>query len=198
MVNISSFYCHYKTDPIKFTFIQYENYIKVLLNKRQIILTNMQLVSNPELFQFFKLSLLCTENTSRIYFDRISTPNGRISIYGTFTQTFWKNKSYTDNYSFVKFEKSPRNPLLSKEPNRSSGEKKIKKFMKLFEENSKRMKDVNVLICEYLETYDMSELMGYFNNYIQHNKGEPKIIGLSMILHNYGPDVYNSIRQHLY
>ena len=82
MVNISSFYCHYKTDPIKFTFMQYENYIKVLLNKRQIILTNMQLVSNPELFQFFKLSLLCTENTSRIYFDRISTPNERKSIYG--------------------------------------------------------------------------------------------------------------------
>lgn len=66
MVCISCFYIHYNRHPINFTFIRFTNFIKVILNKRSIILTNERLASNIELFQIYKLSLLCTKDSSTI------------------------------------------------------------------------------------------------------------------------------------
>lgn len=66
MVEISCFYNHFNTEPISIIFIKFERFIQVILNNKAIIISNMQLVSNNRLFQLFKLSLLCTEDTSYI------------------------------------------------------------------------------------------------------------------------------------
>jgi hypothetical protein len=189
MVSVSCFYCHYNIDPVNFTFIQYKNFIKVCLNKRVVILTNEQLVSNHQLFQIFKLSLLCTRNSSNVQMEQ--------DIYGVFTTMYWKNLRFTNYYNFIELEKSncrsPKNPLNTLEPKRSSSVKKLRKFMKLFNKYITKIKNPNDLICEYLIKNDFDELMEYFTKYINYNKNNPQINILSRILHNYGVDVYSNI-----
>jgi hypothetical protein len=198
MVLVSCFYCHYNSEPINFTFIQFENYVKVCLNKRAVILTNMQLVLNATLFQYFKLSLLCTHDVSSTYVEKVYCEDkGIIDIYGTYTVRYWKNISFTKDYYFIEFEKSnwksSRNPLNAKEPKRSSSNKKIKKFMKLFTSFSRKIKDPNQLIREYLAMYQFEELIEYFRRYIEYNRNNPRITILSQILHTYGHDVYKAV-----
>lgn len=199
MVSISCFYCHYNREPINFTFIKYEKFVKVCLNYRIITFSNEEFVSNTKLFEIFKLSLLCTKDSSKI--DKVSVPlsNGfEIMIYGIYTQRYWKYLRFTEDYHFIEFEKSnwrsPRNPLNTKEPKRASSNKKIKKFMKLFADYSCKIKDTNQLIREYLAINKFNDLIEYFTRYISYNY---KVINLTLILHNYGQDVYNYVRNYL-
>jgi hypothetical protein len=186
MVSISCFYCHYNIDPVNFTFIQYKNFIKVCLNKRIVILTNKQLISNTDLFQIFILSLLCTKNNSKVQIDH--------AIYGVLTKMYWKNFRFTDYYNFIELEKSNnKNPLNTLEPERSSSAKKIRKFMKLFNKYITKINNPNDLICEYLANEGYNELIEYFTKYIDYNRNNTQINMLSQILHNYGVDVYSNV-----
>jgi hypothetical protein len=118
-------------------------------------------------------------------------------IYGVFTTMYWKNLRFTKYYDFIKLEKSncksPKNPLNTLEPKRSSSAKKLRKFMKLFNKYITKIKNPNDLICEYLINNDFDELMEYFTKYINYNKNNPQINILSRILHNYGVDIYSNI-----
>jgi len=195
MPTISCFYNHYNREPFNFTFIQFEKFVKVILNFRSVVLTNAQLVSNPLLFQIFKLSLLLTEDTSVIT-SNINEYTHK-TVYGVSTMRYWKHIHLTDYYEFVELEKSSsRNPLKSSEPKRASSYKKIKKFMRLLHniyETDKIVKP-NIIINEYLDNADIAEIIDYFTKYIEYNR---KIEMLSVILHNYGRDVYRSVMQHL-
>ena len=194
MVSVSCFFCHYNRECVSFTFIQFEKYVKVCLNKRIIVLTNEQLVSNIKLFQIFIMSLLCTKDVSVV---ETVKSNGGKDYYGILTKMYWKYLRFTDYYTLIEFEKSnmnsPRNPLNAKEPKRSTSEKKLRKFMKLFNSFNDKIKNPNDYICEFLKMNDYVLLIKYFNKYIKHNKSNPQIMGLSQIYHNYGVDVYRSI-----
>ena len=197
MVSVSCFYCHYNRESVNFTFIQFKNFVKVCLNKRAVILTNKQLVLNPELFQIFKLSLLCTNDVSMVYSKPLDLSYGNKDIYGTLTKMYWKNLRFTKHYEFIEFEKSnlksPKNPFNAEEPKRSTSEKKIRKFMKLLNSFNDKVKPANEFIREFLDLNDYDLLIEYFRNYIIHNQCNPQITILSQIYHNYGIDVYRSI-----
>jgi hypothetical protein len=64
MTEISCFYNHFNSKPLKYIFIKYDKYVKVILNYHSVILTIEQLVSNSRLFQMYILSLLCTSTNS--------------------------------------------------------------------------------------------------------------------------------------
>lgn len=195
MVEISCFYIYYNTDPICIIFIKFEKFIQIILNGTSIILTNLQLISNSRLFQLFKLSLLCTEDTSYILSYYI---NDNL-VHGISTHWYWKNMGFTDCYGLVELKYNYKRNLFNKqEPKRASGTKKIRKFMKLF--NSfymiDKIKDPTNLIREYY-SFELLDLCEYFRCYINHNKNNKQIQLLSSILHNYGRDIYHSIRQYL-
>ena len=98
-------------------------------SQKSVILTNKQLVSSLELFKIYILSLLLTEDTSKISTD---VEHYR-TIYGVSTMRYWKYLRLTLHYELVLLEKSPyKNPLKAKEPKRSTSLKKINKFMKKF------------------------------------------------------------------
>jgi hypothetical protein len=167
MVTISCYYNHYNRDPINFTFIKYEKYIKIILNDRSIIITIEQLVTNYYLFQIYILSLLCTEDTEIFSI--------RYGKYGIYSQWYWKNLYFTNYYNFTELYKQ-KNPLFSQEPKRISGNKKIKKFSKLFDSYLSKIKDPIVLINEYYlsESIDLIEE-----------------------INKYGKDIYSSIKNYL-
>ena len=186
MVSISCYYNHYNRDPVNFTFIKYEKYVKVIINETAIIITIEQLANNTKLFQIYILSLLCTEDTSMV---------GKIyGKYVAYSQWYWKNLYFTSYYNLTELYKSninrPKNPLISQEPKRISSGKKIRKFTKVFDSYLSKIKDPIVLINEYylIESTDLTESI---NKYIQY---EAKINILSRIFHKYGRDIYSSIK----
>jgi hypothetical protein len=191
MTSISCFYVHYNRDPINFIFVKYENFIKIFLNEKCVIITNQQLVSCRELFQIYILSLLLTEDTSKISIDVENYRN----VYGVSTKKYWKNIQLTSQYNVILLEKSPhKNPLNSNEPKRSTSLKKINKFMrKFFMYYDENIVDLERIYNEYyfMET---SSIFSYFQRYIEHEK---KIEMLSVILHNYGRDVYSAVAKHM-
>jgi hypothetical protein len=199
MVTISTFHNHFSRRPVNFIFIQFEQFIKINLNDnlndKSVILTNEQLVSNSTLFQIFKLSLLCTEDNTRI---QISTINGFI-IYGIYSRWYWKYSNFINYYRFTElYNTNTRNPLHAQEPKRASSNKKIRKFIKFVNVCiNLRIKGSDVLIREYYD-YELNILVNYFNRYIEHNQNNRQIKMLTQIKKNYGIDIYNLIRIYLY
>jgi hypothetical protein len=192
MPSISCFYVHYNRDPINIIFVKYENFIKIFLNEKSVILTIQQLLSVRELFQIYLLSLLLTEDTSKISFDIEHYRN----VYGVSTIRYWKNLYLTSTYNVVMLEKNPhKNPLNSNEPKRSTSLKKINKFLKKFDKyiDDNHIVDVERIFNEYY-SMETSSIFSYFRRYIEHEK---KIEMLSVVLHNYGKDVYSAVRKHL-
>lgn len=191
MVSVSCFNVHvrYNYEPVSFLFIEYEKFIKIHLKYRKVILTKNQLVSNVKLFQIYKLSLLCTEDSSSVIkikrLDKIS--------YGICTMRYWKSCHFKNYYDIVEIEKDLlRDPLISMEPKRATSNKKIKKFERLFESYIINLIiEPKELISEFIKV-SSGDVIGYFTKYIQH---EVKINILSRILHNYGKDVYYSVKK---
>jgi|UniRef100_A0A6C0LJ95 hypothetical protein len=129
---ISCFYMSFENkNSLNIIFIKFENYIKVIFNCRSVILTSQQLISNYELFQIYLLSLVLTEDTTKIYY---------YYNYGIYTR-IWENFNLTPSYKFINLEKTKnKNPFNSEEPKRPTSSKKINKFMWIF---NKWLVDIN-------------------------------------------------------
>jgi hypothetical protein len=185
--SISCLYIHYNRSPANFTFIKFDNFVKVIFNKRAVIMTNEQLVSNDELFQVYIMSLIVTEDTSKV--ERVKID--KMIYYGISTMRFWKNLYLTDFYKIISLEKSAhRNPLNSKEPKRATSQKKLNKFMSIFYDNiynSNYIVTPHRLLNEYYcnETDEIAK-------YIEHHT---QTTILTAILHNYGYEVYSAIKR---
>jgi hypothetical protein len=155
-------------------------------------MTIQQLVENIQLFKIFKLSLLLTKDTSQVSsLDNVIVGK---TFYGVLTESYWKNLRLTKYDDLILFEKSPtRNPLNASEPKRASSRKKLNKFHRLFERvlNSGFIKEPEVIMNEFLEN-EATEIFDYFRRYIEH---ERKVEMLSVVLHNYGHDVYGCVRK---
>jgi hypothetical protein len=190
--SISCFYVHYNRFPCNFTFIKFEKFVKVILNSKAVVMTNKQLVENVKLFKIFKLSLLLTEDTTQIS-STVHNTNGK-KMYGVWTKWYWKSLRLTNDYELTLMEKSMySNPLNASEPKRISSNKKFNKFLKLLDniDASGRIKEPEVIVSQYFE-YESAEVYDYFRRYIEYNR---KIEMLSVVLHNYGRDVYSAVRR---
>jgi len=181
--------------PYNLTFIKFDNFVKVVLNSKSIILSNEDLASNQRLFELFILSLLLTEDISTI--SSVIHENGRINYcVSTLNYSNGSRQLISDNYVPIPLEKSrTKNPLNSREPKRASSEKKLRKFFKSFEifYDNEMIKDPLFIYEEFFER----ELCGIIEYVEKVSRYETKINILSTILHNYGCDVYRSVNRFL-
>jgi hypothetical protein len=196
MPTISCYYYN-KRGPYSFTFIQFENFVKVVLNRRIIILTNEQLATNSKLFEIFVMSLLFTEDTSvaSTMYDDDMIGESDFNWYGVSTHVYEKNISQM-NYRFISLYKSRfRNPLIAKEPTRATSQKKVRKFMKLFHEiyNNQMTKKPPAIINDFFQQ-QMADTVDYLKRYIEH---ERKITMLSVVLNKCGSDVFANVMRFL-
>lgn len=210
MVSISCFKGNYNRFPVNFTFIQFEKYVKVILDSKAVILSNKQFTSNIQLFQIFKLSLLCTKdsstietenrysyiyNNNKIYDNYIDVIDNY--VYGVLTRRNWQIMGITDDYIFVPLEKSPKkNPLNMKEPKRESSNKKIRKFLKSLNDisiNDPLMEIPNNLIEDFYMN-ECKNIFEYFNTYISYGMRFNVLVSIN---HIYGTDVMTSINKFL-
>jgi hypothetical protein len=124
MVEVSCFYIHFKINSINFTFIKYEKFIKIIFQEKRIVMKIENLRNYQILFQFYILSLLCTEDVSKISCVK--------NDYAISTLKYWKYSSYCDDYDNITLEKScTKNPFLSQEPKRETTIKKLNKLLKM-------------------------------------------------------------------
>ena len=130
MIEISCFYVHYNRCPINITFIKYDKFMKIILQNRTISIRIENIIEYQFLVDFYILSLLCTKDTSKIDYE--INNKGQI-FYGVSTKRLWKGLYFMREYEIITLEKNFfKNPLLSQEPRRETGNKKIRKFMKEF------------------------------------------------------------------
>jgi len=129
MVEISCFYIHFNREPVHFTFVKYKKYIKISINHKSMIIEISKLKNYISLFDIYILSLLCTEDVTKI--EKRFNIDDKRNEYGIKTQQLWKCMYYTDYHEIVRLEiNSHHNPLLSKEPIRETSLKKQRKFIK--------------------------------------------------------------------
>ena len=166
----------------KFMFIEFDDFFKVIINKKMVVLTKQELTSNSRLFQIYLISLLLTEDIITV--KKIMLNNSY--IYGI------NSRWYSDNINIemdleerVKFtimtKISKKNPLNASSPKRSSGPKKIRKFMKLIHNlyRSNNITDLSFIVTIFYRNQLQSSI-DYFERYIAHEK---KIEMLSSIFH---------------
>ena len=176
--------------PYNFIFIKYEKFVKVIVNSKSVILQNEVLASNKQLFQFFTLSLLLTDDTSIVSYVK---DKNKIK-YGVETLRYWNKPRIADYHGFVELDKSSyKNPLNTMEPKRQTGDKKLRKFFKLFNFfcNNEIVEDPIIIFNEFI-TREGNEVFNYFEKYIHH---ECRVNMLSTILYTFGRDVYDSVNQ---
>lgn len=185
MTTVSCFYyLLWRREQFNFTFIKFEKFVKIIFDRKAVILTNEELVSNPELFKIFLLSLLLTENTSKV--DSIIN-NDKISFGITSFRYLYSSQPIFE-MRFNEFEKSKnKNPLNAREPIRASSDKKIRKFFKSFNKfyDNEMIIEPNIIIEDYLDD-QAAEVVNYFNKYIEH---ECTVLMVSSIIHTFGRNV---------
>ncbi len=194
--SISCFYFHTNINSFKFVFVEYEKFIKVIINSKSVIIEKKELPLNPRLFQLYLLSLLLTEDIENIKKLVDNDDLSKKPLY--YINTNWymcfnkKNMELTKNTICTILPKN-KNPLNANYPKRSSSSKKIKKLIKFIDSfyNYNKINNISLIISEYINN-ETKELVEYFNRYEQY---ENKIIILSTILHNYGTDIYTSINK---
>ena len=180
----------------KFMFIEFDDFFKVIINEKLVVLTKQELTSNSRLFQIYLISLLLTEDIITV--KKIMLNNSY--IYGIKSRWFSDDITIEMNLEErVKFtimtKLSKRNPLNASSPKRSSGPKKIRKFMKLIDKfyRSNNITDLSFIIPIFYRN-ELQPSIDYFERYIAHEK---KIQMLSSIFHKYGRDVYSSVNKFL-
>ena len=132
MVEVSCFFFSSSIDWVNFTFIKYEKFIKIIFQGKMMVLAIENLRKYDELYQFYILSLLCTEDVSKIKSANYDLWR-KTNDYAISTLKYWKYGSYNDDYVNITLEKEcTKNPLLSQEPKKETSNKKQKKIIRRF------------------------------------------------------------------
>ena len=150
---ISCFYFHWYYGSLKYIFIEYNFFFKVIINDKSIILTKQQLTLNSKLFQIYIISLLLTENTNDIMY--ITTLKSNNKIYGI--KTIWYYKDYANVYELN------NNPFNAEEPKKHNNLNEINKFM-IFSDNiynSNNLHKIPEIIYNYYQ-HKSKKLFDYF------------------------------------
>lgn len=130
MLVVTSFYTNFNNIIHNFIFIKYENYMKVIYNRKSVIISLDKFIKYKTLFQIYFISLICTKNSNNLVSDYYWNDN-RI-IYGSLSRHYnFTNNRFNDNFSFNYITKySHKNPLNSNEPKRETSMKKQNKLLK--------------------------------------------------------------------
>ena len=184
MPEISCFFTSYNHRPINFTFIKYQKFIKISLCDKIIIIRIENLKRNRMLFEFYILSLLCTENCKRVW--TIDDVNGN-DIYGVSTERLRNQFTFTGTYDFIMLEKRCfKNPFLSQEPKRETSIKKQNKFLRmmyyLFDRHINPRRAIDLYQEQLIDNTDIERIIEY-----------EKRINILCSIRGFNRDIYSTI-----
>lgn len=158
MVEISCFYIYYEIEPVNFTFIKYDKFMKIILQDRMMVIAIEKLKDYKMLFQFYTLSLLTSEDIEKV--SRVG------NAYGVYTKQQWEDCFVYSDFKFTRFTKGfLKNPLCSQEPKRETSFKKQKKLLKVVD---------NYYGNKHI-THPLKSIVGYISSCILSSKIEKMI-----------------------
>jgi len=135
MIKVTSFYTVFNGIIHNFVFIYYDNFIKIIYNKKSIILSHENFIKQKELFQIYFISLICTKNSDNVEKDMVyrTDDSQKEFVYGSLSKHYNEYyKRFDNHYSFNPLTKfSFKNPLNSKQPSRESSKRKQMKMLKV-------------------------------------------------------------------
>ena len=188
MTEIGCFFSSQGHRPRNFTFVKYQEFMKISLCNKSIIIRIENLKRNETIFRFYILSLLCTEDPTRISI--IDVVRG-IEIFGISTDILRNRSTFVGSYDYIMLEKRCfKNPLLSQEPRRETSMKKQNKFMKLIHQlfyrrvNPRRA--IDLYQKQMIANTDVMKIVEY-----------EKRINLLCSIRGFNRDIYLTIRNFL-
>jgi hypothetical protein len=185
-------YFYVKTSLNLIVFIKFDNYFIINHDRNNIIIVSHEtLVSIPNLFKIYILSLLVTEDTRNVIKTKTKYSNKIIYTLPIKYQNMplFFNETYKNVYI------GKRNPLNKLEPKRESSLKKINKFIKNFNKTFE-YDSPNTLIEKFIES-EINIEQNEINKILLKHYNDNTISLLTGIKKKYGTDIYDKIRCHL-
>ena len=188
----SCVYLYLRTGLNLIVFTKFDNYFIVKHDRKNIItITTETLVSIPNLFKIYILSLLVTEDTRNVV--KMKTKYFNNIRYTLLIKYQNEPMIFNDTYKNVYIGK--RNPLNKLEPKRESSLKKINKFIKNFNKTFE-YDSPNTLIEKFIES-EINIEQNEINKILLKHYNDNTISLLTGIKKKYGTDIYDKIRCHL-
>ena len=193
MVEISCYYIYSNRNPRYIVFIRYEKFMKMILSGYRTIIMSIDNFNNDyNLFQYYCLSLIMTEDNTKIYRESDKEYIDNRLRYGVSIELNWKNLYFTDNFR-IQFLNIKKNPFNSIEPKKETTSKKINKFYKNFYKDFQQepLKLIEIIIKDKCKSS-----VSLINNLEIGIKIENRIKILTGIRKKYGDDIYYLIRKY--
>ena len=144
MIEASCYYIHYRhyTSSKLITFIRYDEFMKIYLNdNKPVILYYNDILNDEKLFQYYFISLILTKDKTKVYkltsliddddYDSLNNIKNK-ELLTIIAHYDWKRMHYITNIrDTILFKKDP---FKKNKPKRVSSDKKIRKFIKKFNE----------------------------------------------------------------
>ena len=183
MPEISCYYVHYRLASEYITFITYENYIIVRINEyKMITLSNETFMKITRLFDFYILSLILVEDAQQFY--KIDDNYCLMTIY------LWERLYLTKDYRYVYIHH--KNLLNKRQPKRETSNKKIKKFIKFF--NNLFENDEPITLIEKYLNAIITPAENELNEGLHKNNTIQLLTGIKK---KYSEDIYDQIRKYV-
>jgi len=188
----SCVYLYLRTGLNLIVFTKFDNYFIVNHDRRNTItITPETLVSIPNLFKIYILSLLVTENTINVvkmqtkYFNNI-----RCTLL-----IKYQNEPMIFNDTYKPIYIGKRNPLNKLEPKRETSLKKINKFIKKFN-TTFEFDSPETLIKKFIES-EINIEQNEINKILLKHHNDNIISLLTGIKKKFGRDIYDKIKGYL-
>jgi len=188
----SCVYLYLRTGLNLIVFTKFDNYFIVKHDRKNIItITPETLVSIPNLFKIYILSLLVTENTRNVV--KIKTKNFNNIRYTLLIK--YQNEPMIFNDTYKNIFVGKRNPLNKLEPKRETSSKKINKFIKKFN-STFEFNSPDSLIEKFIESEIKIE-QNEINKILLKHYNNNTISLLTGIKKKFGRDIYDKIKEYL-
>jgi hypothetical protein len=188
----SCVYLYLRTGLNLIVFTKFDNYFIINHDRKNTITVSHEtLVSIPNLFKMYILSLLVTEDTRNVV--KMKTKYFNYIRYTLLIK--YQNKPMIFNETYKNVYIGKRNPLNKLEPKRESSLKKINKFIKNFNKTFE-YDSPNTLIEKFIES-EINIEQNEINKILLKHYNDNTISLLTGIKKKYGTDIYDKIRCHL-
>jgi hypothetical protein len=188
----SCVYLYLRTGLNLIVFTKFDNYFIVKHDRKNIItITPETLVSIPNLFKIYILSLLVTENTRNVV--KIKTKYFNNIRYTLLIK--YQNEPMIFNDTYKNIFVGKRNPLNKLEPKRETSSKKINKFIKKFN-STFEFNSPDTLIKKFIES-EINIEQNEINKILLKQYNDNTISLLTGIKKKFGRDIYDKIKGYL-
>lgn len=130
LIQASCYFIHRNRGYPRIVFIRFDDMVRIYFNNdKPIVIKIEDILNNKELYEYYLVSLLLTENPNELYYNKDDINDKSLYISSI---KDWKRMHYNNDYE--NNFRVKKNIFLQEKPKRVSSNKKLRKFKKKFNE----------------------------------------------------------------